>query len=71
MFITEKKDNLLRNGKLQRNDVLMTTRGTIGNIAIYDSSVEYENARINSGMLIFRPNNKVISSQYLFEVFGS
>lgn len=71
MFITEKKDNLLRKGKLERRDVLLTTRGTIGNIAIYDSGVEFDEIRINSGMLIFRPNEKVIVAEYLFEILRS
>ena len=31
MYITEEKDTLLRNGKLKRGDVVLTTRGTIGN----------------------------------------
>lgn len=71
MFITEKKDNALGNGKLQRSDVLLTTRGTIGNIAVYDENVPFENIRINSGMLIFRPNIKHIIPEYLFVVFQS
>lgn len=71
MFITEEKDKALRKGKLQRRDVLITTRGTIGNIAIYDDSVDFENIRINSGMLIFRPNESVILSEYLFEMLRS
>jgi len=71
MFITEQKDKLLRNGKLQRQDVILTTRGTIGNVAIYDESVEFENVRINSGMLIFRPKPEMIRPSYLFEVFRS
>ena len=71
MFITEAKDNLLGNGKLKRNDVLLTTRGTIGNIAVYDENVPFENIRINSGMLIFRPNTKLITPEYLFAVFQS
>lgn len=29
-FITKEKDNLLRNGKLQRDDIVLTTRGTVG-----------------------------------------
>lgn len=71
MFITEKKDNALGNGKLQRNDVLLTTRGTIGNIAVYDENVPFEKIRINSGMLIFRPNIKFITPAYLFAIFQS
>lgn len=71
MFVTKEKDDALGNGKLQRNDVLLTTRGTIGNIAVYDENVPFENIRINSGMLIFRPNMKLISPEYLFAIFQS
>lgn len=71
MFVTQKKDAQLGNGKLQRNDVLLTTRGTIGNIAVYDENVPFENIRINSGMLIFRPNMKLIIPEYLFAIFQS
>ncbi|MBK8368704.1 MAG: restriction endonuclease subunit S [Bacteroidetes bacterium] len=58
-------------GKLKRNDVVMTTRGTIGNLGVYNSDVEFDNIRINSGMLIFRPNLKQITSEYLFEILRS
>ena len=71
MFITKEKDELMGKGKLTRNDVVMTTRGTIGNLGVYDNNVPFENIRINSGMLIFRPNQEVLSSQYLFELFRS
>lgn len=53
-FITQKKDDELRNGKLKRNDIILTTRGTVGNVALYDDSIEFENVRINSGMIINR-----------------
>jgi len=71
MFISKEKDNTLRKGKLQRNDVILTTRGTIGNLAVYDSEVSYENIRINSGMLIFRPNVAKLLPSFLFEVLRS
>ena len=71
MFITEEKDKALRKGKLKRRDVILTTRGTIGNIAVYSDSIAYDEIRINSGMLIFRPNEKVILSEYLFEILRS
>ena len=71
MFINEVKDNAMGKGKLKRNDVVMTTRGTIGNLGIYNDSVKYDSIRINSGMLIFRPNQKKIISEYLFELFRS
>ncbi|MES2650050.1 MAG: restriction endonuclease subunit S [Bacteroidota bacterium] len=71
MFITKDKDEKLRKGKLKRNDVIMTTRGTIGNLGVYDDKVKFEHIRINSGMLIFRPNLKFVHPQYLFELLRS
>ena len=71
VFISEERDNLLRKGRLARNDVVITTRGTIGNLALFDDSVEYNNIRINSGMLILRPNIGQILPSYLFEIMRS
>ncbi len=70
-FITAEKDNALRKGKLERGDVLLTTRGTIGNTALYDNSVKFDHIRINSGMLIFRPDTTQLLSSYLFHFFQS
>ena len=70
-LISLEKDHALRKGKLERGDVLLTTRGTIGNTALYDASVEFEHIRINSGMLIFRPDPTKLSSSYLFHFFQS
>ena len=53
-FINKEKDALLRKGKLQKNDLVITTRGTVGNIAYFDESIPFENIRINSGMVIVR-----------------
>ena len=71
MFITEEKDRLLRKGKLKRDDVVLTTRGTIGNVGIYSEDVPFDNIRINSGMLIFRPNKSALLPAFLFELFRS
>jgi type I restriction enzyme S subunit len=71
MYITEKKDRELRKGRLKRSDVVLTTRGTIGNIAVYDQTVPFENIRINSGMLILRPQTQKLLPKYLFEVCRS
>ena len=56
-FISKEKDAALRKGKLQRKDIVITTRGTIGNIAYYDETIPYDNIRINSGMVIIRRQN--------------
>jgi type I restriction enzyme M protein len=71
MFISEEKDKKLRKGKLKKRDVVLTTRGTVGNTGIFDDKVLFDNIRINSGMLIFRPDETKIISEYLFYFFQS
>jgi len=71
MFVSAEKDRQLRKGKLKRGDVVMTTRGTIGNIGYYSEDVPYEHVRINSGMLIFRTNKKTLLPEYFFELLRS
>lgn len=66
-FITKEKDNILRGGKLKRGDIVITTRGTVGNLAYYDKDIPFEHIRINSGMLIIRCTDKSsIHSKILF-----
>ena len=69
MYITEEKDKILRNGKLSRGDVVLTTRGTLGNLAFYDESVPYEHMRINSGMVILRLKRDRITERFFIEQF--
>lgn len=69
-FITKEKDEVLRGGKLRRNDIVITTRGTVGNVAYYDESIPYDNVRINSGMLIVRCG-KGLNSKYVYYVLRS
>jgi type I restriction enzyme S subunit len=63
-FLSEEKHRILRKGTLTRGDVVITTRGTIGNVAYYGAAIPYDVVRINSGMLIMRPNQK-LSGEYL------
>ena len=53
-FITEEKDKSLRKGKVKIDDIILTTRGTVGNVALVTESIKYPNMRINSGMVIIR-----------------
>ena len=68
-FITREKDDALRNGKLSRGDVVLTTRGTVGDLAYYSKNVPYENIRINSGMVILRMNRSILNEIYFIELF--
>lgn len=65
-FISKTKDDSLRKGKLKRGDIVLTTRGTVGNLAFYDNSVPYDHLRINSGMVLIRNNAKDILSEFLY-----
>ena len=70
-FITKRKDEALKKGKLRRGDVVLTTRGTIGNVGFYDETITFDSIRINSGMIIFRPDHKELLGIYLFYFFQS
>jgi len=69
MFITKEKDTILRKGKLTRGDVVLTTRGTVGNLAFYNEDIQYDNIRINSGMVILRMKQHIVDEVYFIEQF--
>ena len=71
VFISSEKDNQLKAGKLKRNDIVITTRGTIGNVAIYDDKVPYNDVRINSGMLILRADSNKLDTKFLYYYLSS
>ena len=69
MFISKEKDEMLRKGKLMRGDVVLTTRGTLGNLAFYTEDVPFEHIRINSGMVILRMKKDLVNEVYFIEQF--
>ena len=68
-YISREKDKALRNGKLSIGDIVLTTRGTLGNLAFYNETIPYENIRINSGMVILRINRDILNEIYFIEQF--
>jgi len=70
-FINEERDRLLRKGKLQKGDIVLTTRGTVGNIAYYHKRIPYEHIRINSGMVIIRNGGEKFDTGYLYHLLKS
>ncbi|QQS59472.1 restriction endonuclease subunit S [Candidatus Peregrinibacteria bacterium] len=68
-FITKEKFDSLRKGKLQKHDIMMTTRGSVGNFAYFDC--QYETGFINAQMLILRANETEISSRFFYYLFTS
>lgn len=71
VYISAKKHKELRNGTLERGDIVITTRGTLGNVALYDANVNEKVVRINSGMLILRLVNAGVSRKYLVQYLVS
>lgn len=68
-YISKERDELLRKGKLKRNDIVLTTRGTVGNIGFFDDSVKFQNIRINSGMVIIRPKKDELLPSFNYYIF--
>lgn len=69
-FITKEKDQLLRKGKAYYGDIILTTRGSVGNVALFDETISYEFIRINSGMVIVR-NNDLFDLKFLYQQLKS
>lgn len=67
-FITKQKDKELRKGKLIRNDVILTSRGTVGNVGYYSDAISFNDIRINSGMVIMRGKNFVESTIFVYSM---
>lgn len=65
-FITKEKDNQLRKGKLKRNDIVLTTRGSVGHVAFFNKVVPFNDIRINSGMVLLRESRSVLTSNYIY-----
>jgi len=70
-FISKERDNLMRKGKIERGDVILTTRGTVGHTAYYNNQIEYDHVRINSGMIIVRAKKQNCSSLFIYFVLKS
>ena len=71
MFVTEEKDKSMNKGHLSLYDIVLTSRGTLGNVALYDKHIRYENMRINSGMLIIRPKTNQLSPYFIYALLKS
>jgi type I restriction enzyme S subunit len=71
VYISEEKHNQLRKGTLNRGDIILTTRGTIGNVAYYGESVPFNVIRINSGMLILRIIDELLEPTFLINYIQS
>ena len=70
-FISEEKHNKLRKGTVKRNDVVLTTRGTVGQFALYDKHVPFHPVRINSGMVTLSFEESEVTSEFFYALSKS
>jgi type I restriction enzyme, S subunit len=67
-FVTPEKYSQITKGRAQRNDLLLTTRGSnTGKVALFNC--EYETGLINAQMLILRADPNRICPAFLFYQF--
>lgn len=62
-YISEKKHSELLKGHLKTGDVLITTRGSLGQVAIVPE--KFNDANINAQIVLLRPNPSKIYNKYL------
>jgi type I restriction enzyme S subunit len=71
MFINEKKHRALGNGSIEIKDIVITTRGTVGSLLYFEKFLPHTKVRINSGMLIIRNSEAVLTCSLLFNLLKS
>ena len=63
-FVSLEKFNEIKKGRLQQFDIVITTRGSVGKVALFNLNPPV--GLINAQMLILRVDNKVINPKFLF-----
>ena len=63
-FVSPEKFDEIKKGRLQRFDIVMTARGSIGKVALFDYNPP--KGLINAQMLILRSDGELIDQKFLF-----
>ena len=63
-FVSLEKFNEIKKGRLRRFDIVITTRGSIGKVALFNLNPPI--GLINAQMLILRTDDRVINPKFLF-----
>ena len=64
-FITEKHAESMKSSLVQRNDVIITKAGTIGQVSLIPSNSKYLKYVLSSRQLFVRPDTKIIDPKFL------
>lgn len=70
-FIDSEKDKALRKGRVKRGNLVLTTRGSIGQFAHYTDSVPYDAIRINSGMVVLDAEKSELLPDFFYALCRS
>lgn len=70
-FINEDKDKKLRKGRVERGNIVLTTRGSVGQFAYFDNSVPYDVMRINSGMVVIDATQSELLPEFFYALCRS
>lgn len=70
-FITQQKDEQLNKGRVLPEDIILTTRGTVGNVAYCDIKSSHKHMRINSGMVILRSKDIIYDVDFITYVLSN
>ena len=62
-YITKEKHSILLKGHVKTGDILITTRGSLGQVVIVPK--EYDDANINAQIVLLRVNKEKIYNKYL------
>ncbi|MFQ2905410.1 restriction endonuclease subunit S, partial [Aeromonas caviae] len=60
-----------RKGRVERGNIVLTTRGSVGQFAYFDDSVPYDVMRINSGMVVIDSSQSELSARFLYALCRS
>ncbi len=64
-YVSQEKFAGIQKGRLKRFDIVMTTRGTVGKVALFNHP-KHSTSLINAQMLILRAHPEHIDPQFLF-----
>lgn len=67
-FVSEEKYSTIKKGRIRPLDIVMTTRGSVGKVALYNGQGK---GLINAQMLILRADGESIDPRFLFHVVRS
>jgi type I restriction enzyme, S subunit len=68
-FVSPDKFAQMKKGRLRRSDIVMTTRGSVGKVALFDC--KHPTGLINAQMLIVRSDGKAVDQKFLFYLLSS